>query len=171
MSVTGHKSIQSLSLYQRVKSDEKMMMGMSLAYSLFNAKEVSNALNELQDFENPNEIENKQELPAIEYGAQQVQAQNLLPMQSALQPLNVQQNEDIEPAMDFDLLDIINDINENQMVLAASQMEEKLATTTTLKTTKETTMFRSGVNHENALPFMNCKICSIGTININIYKK
>ena len=40
MSVTGHKSIQSLCIYQRVKEDEKLMMGMSLTYSLLNPKEV-----------------------------------------------------------------------------------------------------------------------------------
>lgn len=34
MSITGHKSIQSLSIYQQVKGDEKMMMGMSLIYLL-----------------------------------------------------------------------------------------------------------------------------------------
>ena len=51
MSVTGHKSLQSLSMYQRVKADEKMMMGMSLAYSLFNPIEAKNALQDAPDFE------------------------------------------------------------------------------------------------------------------------
>lgn len=40
MSVTGHKSIQSLAIYQRVKDDEKMMMGMSLTYSLLHPEEI-----------------------------------------------------------------------------------------------------------------------------------
>ena len=35
MSVTGHKSVNSLAMYQRVNSNEKMMMGMSLAFNLF----------------------------------------------------------------------------------------------------------------------------------------
>ena len=41
MLVTGHKSIQSLCIYQRVKEDEKLMMGMSLTYSLLHSKEVT----------------------------------------------------------------------------------------------------------------------------------
>lgn len=40
MAVSGHKSIHSLAIYQRVRDDEKMMMGMSLTYSLLNADEV-----------------------------------------------------------------------------------------------------------------------------------
>ena len=34
MSVMGHKSVNSLAMYQRVSGDEKMMMGMSLAFNL-----------------------------------------------------------------------------------------------------------------------------------------
>ena len=41
MAITGHKSIQSLGIYQRVKADEKLMMGMSLTYSLFRPPEVA----------------------------------------------------------------------------------------------------------------------------------
>lgn len=40
MAITGHKSIHSLAIYQCVHDDEKMMMGMSLTYSLLNADEV-----------------------------------------------------------------------------------------------------------------------------------
>ena len=41
MSVTGHKSVHSLSIYQKVKEDEKLMMGMSLTFSLLNPTKVS----------------------------------------------------------------------------------------------------------------------------------
>lgn len=44
MSVTGHKSINSLAIYQRVKEDEKLMMGMSLTYCLLNPEEVQRIL-------------------------------------------------------------------------------------------------------------------------------
>ena len=144
---------------------------MSLAYSLVNPKEVSNALKELQDFENPHEIKSPRKIPAIEYRADEPQAQNLLPIQAAVQPNQLPENEQNEPSMDFDILDMISGIDENQMLLAASQMEEKLAMTTTVTTTKETTtMFRSNQD-QHPSPFQNCRIGSIGTININIYKK
>ena len=35
MSISGHWSLSSLAIYQRVKADEKLMMGMSLTYSVF----------------------------------------------------------------------------------------------------------------------------------------
>ena len=44
MSITGHKSVNSLAMYQRVHGDEKVMMGVSLAYSLFHPQEVQQAL-------------------------------------------------------------------------------------------------------------------------------
>lgn len=40
MAVSGHKSIHSLAIYQKVSGDEKMMMGMSLTYSLLNPEEI-----------------------------------------------------------------------------------------------------------------------------------
>ena len=42
MSVTGYKSIESLAIYQKVRADEKLMMGMSLTYSLLHPDEVCN---------------------------------------------------------------------------------------------------------------------------------
>ena len=41
MSVTGHKSIQSLTIYQKVCEDDKLSMGISLTYSLLHPNEVS----------------------------------------------------------------------------------------------------------------------------------
>lgn len=46
MSVTGHKSLESLAIYQRVQDDEKLMMGMYLTFNLFHpeqAKEIRDA--------------------------------------------------------------------------------------------------------------------------------
>ena len=40
MSVTGHKSLQSLAIYERVHANEKLSMGMSLTYSLLKPEET-----------------------------------------------------------------------------------------------------------------------------------
>ena len=40
MAASGHKSIQSLTLYQRVSDDEKLMMGMKLTFSLLQPQEA-----------------------------------------------------------------------------------------------------------------------------------
>lgn len=41
MAVTGHKSIESLAVYQRVRSDEKLCMGMCLTFSLLRPTEAN----------------------------------------------------------------------------------------------------------------------------------
>ena len=46
MSITGHKSIQSLGIYQRVRKNKKMMMGMSLMYSLLRPSNVQRVIRE-----------------------------------------------------------------------------------------------------------------------------
>ena len=48
MSVTGHKSIQSLASYQRVREDDKMAMGISLTYSLMYPTEVQALLDVIE---------------------------------------------------------------------------------------------------------------------------
>ena len=40
MSVTDHKSINSLAIYQKVRENDKLSMGISLTYSLINQSEV-----------------------------------------------------------------------------------------------------------------------------------
>ena len=122
-------------------------------------------MNLLQEFENPQQIE-QQTTPAVKYHGEEATAQNFLPTETAILPYKSPAKEDKEPAMDFDILDLINDIDENQMVIAASQIEQNLSTTT-VKSKTETTMFKSS---EAPSPFSNCRIGSIGTININIYK-
>ena len=48
MSVTGHKSIQSLASYQKVREDDKMAMGISLTYSLMHPTEVQALLDVIE---------------------------------------------------------------------------------------------------------------------------
>ena len=40
MAVSGHKSLQSLALYTRVRDDEKMMMDLKLAFSLLKPEQA-----------------------------------------------------------------------------------------------------------------------------------
>ena len=64
MAITGHKSLQSLSIYQRVKQDEKLMMGMSLPYSLLHPNYIQNVQLECQPhFEG--QLKEAQLIPAI----------------------------------------------------------------------------------------------------------
>lgn len=74
MSVTGHKSLESLAIYQRVQSDEKLMMGFCLTYSLLNPEEVYRVKAIMQK-----ELEDR---------ALQELDENLAPMQ-AIAPANI----------------------------------------------------------------------------------
>ena len=40
MSVSGHKSVESLAIYQWVHEDKKMMMGLCLTYSLLHPQQA-----------------------------------------------------------------------------------------------------------------------------------
>ena len=62
MAVSGHQSLQSLALYTRVRDDEKLMMGMKLAYSLLKPEEARE-LRETTE-ETPQSIENNNEAPS-----------------------------------------------------------------------------------------------------------
>ena len=44
MAVSGHKSLQSLAIYEKVNENEKLMMGMCLNYSLLKPQEVLNII-------------------------------------------------------------------------------------------------------------------------------
>ena len=49
MSVTGHKSMQSLAIYQKVREDDKLSTGISLTYSLIHPSEVKHLLDIIQE--------------------------------------------------------------------------------------------------------------------------
>ena len=128
MSVTRHKLIQSLALYQHVKSDEKMMMGMSLAYSLFNPIEVKEALQDFNNFEQQVAALPTPEKPIMmtpppqEKHALDPTGKNLLPLETALQPyIPPQDTTAQENEFNFDLMEILDEVNDEQMVLAANQ--------------------------------------------------
>ena len=171
MSVTGHKSLQSLSMYQRVKSDEKMMMGMSLAYSLFNPVAVRNALENVPNFEV--ELPQPQAMVSAQGKINPENAKptgsNLLPLENVIDPYIPPQESSNKEELNFDLMEIISEVNDDELLLAASQMEadyDKKVTTNKMAFIKKTTP-----PEMSASPFAHCRIGSIGTININIYKK
>ena len=169
MSVSGHKSIQSLSLYQCVKTNEKLMMGMSLAYSLYHANEVENAVRDATDFDVP-VIEPAKQIQPEAHALENPQPQ-IVPVETGLQFYNQAQNDITLPQeeFNFDIMDIINDVNEQEMVLAATQMECEISEES-LKT-MTTSVIRKPASPLKMFPFTNCRIGSIGTININVYKQ
>ena len=125
MAITGHKSINSLAMYQHVKEDEKMMMGMSLAYSLFHPQEVQDQLEtfEVKELSQPNAC------LAIESPPPPVQNE---PLGKKFKENPTSENTIVPytpPATEqnmehFDILNFINDVNDEEILLAATQMEK-----------------------------------------------
>ena len=79
MSISGHKSLESLAIYKKVASNKKMMIGMSLTYSLLKPEEIAK-LNSQQLIQQP-----------IQLSA--VTPLNIVPQQSLPAPSFVPQDE------------------------------------------------------------------------------
>lgn len=196
MVVSGHKSLASLAIYERVKSDEKMMMGMSLTYSLLNPEEVSRIkaaqiLKERQ--ENILELPQPMPAPAIMPGPmsspqsvsvgkdaiQEAMAPSMSrgydtsspkPMQNAVVPYQAPTMSGASNDIDFlDLLCEMENDDENQALsIAAQQIEQQLCTTAgTTTTTSNTSLMQKKTP---VTTFMGCTFGNIGTLNIHIHK-
>ena len=64
MSIMGHKSIQSLTIYQKVKEDENTSMGISLMYNLIKPEEAKKIHDRMvQDKDKENDDQNELEPP------------------------------------------------------------------------------------------------------------
>ena len=190
ISVSGHKSLDSLAIYQRVQSDEKLMMGMCLTFSLLKPDDallLSKNI-EVEDKETIQEKPQPKALPPAptaalavmtpetsNYFASPNNLQQPLPLENALVSYVPQQEE----ASNFDLLSLIADVENDEipdedLLLAATQYEQSVQnvsapvpqTTTNTSTTTTSYMRRSN----QPTQFTNCTIGSIGTINIHIHK-
>lgn len=194
MSVTGHKSLQSLALYQQVKADEKLAMGMSLMYSLLKPEDANHLRSIAPNdddvpalpmpVEAPPQMQNPTPPPAIEAGNELLPLQphaldpanNILPLQNALVPVssgrshNDDRNDDTNTnkendILDIDLLEFLADNNgDNEIMMAANQMESMLAKSNT------TIVKKSGTKPTSQPTFNNCTFGNIGVINIHIHK-
>ena len=105
MSVSGHKSISSLALYQHVRDDEKLMMGMKLTFNLLRPEEASRIKKIIKEQEErerlvllqpvDDDAPPKKILKAIENTAASTKDQQLAPTQ--IVTVSNKQNEEILP--------------------------------------------------------------------------
>lgn len=187
MSVTGHQSLQILAIYQRVRSEEKLTMGMSLMFSLFKPDEVAGVrkyiADQLQREEEAKKNENvvalppppPVQLPAAtphpEPHAMDPTNNNILSLESALVPYQQNKNEtksEIPEIDDIDWMEFLADNNDDQMLArAATEVENKLALPQNTTNTSNTTIMNKTIPQTT---FTNCKFGNIGTLNIHIHK-
>ena len=180
MSVSGHKSVDSLAVYERVQSDEKLMMGMCLTFTLLHPEEAIMIKNSLEVQEKPKETPPSKALPAPTVPEptplQEVQnvpqqQKEIIPLENAIAPY--QPHHKVSDTPDFDLMALIaevenQEIPDEEMVLAATQCEQSLTTPQSTSTTKA--LMKKTTTTNTAPTFTGCTFGSIGTINIHIHK-
>ena len=186
MSITGHKSLDSLAIYQRVRADEKMCMGLSLTYSLLKPEETRR----IQATEEYKAIMMGEKIPKtslpIAANTLQIRDQPLQksPERHAMDPKN-NQIVDLNNALEtyvpptrqstpsgspnFDILQLMSDLEgDNDIMLAASQYEQSSNSTTT---TSKTAVVQKKSSPRVPMPmFAGCRFGNIGTLNIHIHK-
>ena len=160
MAITGHKSLNSLTIYQKVSTDEKLAMGFSMNYYL-QADTINNFVQEQQ---NPAPIQSSK---AITLAAHPTIEANIEPKQgtSANPNLAVVPFESEDPLLDspdFNLDEILETI-ENQNTVQTQEVE---ANSVTRKTTS--IVQRQMTKRSPQIPLFNN--CTIGTLNITINK-
>ena len=153
--VTGHKSVNSLAIYQPVKADEKMMMGISLASNLFGKL--------------PQEVE----APSPKRLALHTPAMVQAPTTSKLQPVteadlnqaivSLQKEVPKQHDLSFDILDFMSDANSDDILMAATCMENQYKHQMS-KTTKTMTVVEKSPKKPHPMQSLpNFSGCKIGT--------
>ena len=158
MAVSGHKSVQSLAIYQKTQKQQKINMGKALFQSMT---------------KNENEMELNPQLKAVLKECKEVEVSPQSPKnidvhavmaaqseKAAVPSVQNKQNSDLqlvpyEPNFDEDISDI-------DLLSALCEMEENIPPPTTVSTTNTV------VNTVPKTMFANCQI---GTINVTIVKK
>ena len=189
MAVTGHHSLNSLSIYEKVSNNEKLTMGLCMNYYLssdnlltdmpelpavINAPKKPRALlpkgstptatitKPLQERNiNLLQVEAPKEIEKVrENNTETVADRQLVPYEDSEDPLL----NDPEMPSDFDLMEYVAQLQndeENSMMVSSTQHTNKEVSTTT-------TSYQKTVKKSPNVPIFNN--CKIGNITINIQK-
>ena len=111
-----------------MNENEKLMMGLCLTYSLLNPQSPQDNHQELQQ----NKLQAFPEPPVNENIYED--HMQLVPVQNAVTPYSKPQQEEIDTAPNFDLMELINETLQNnipdeELLLAATQSEKALVPT------------------------------------------
>ena len=178
MSVSGHKSVASLAIYERIQEDKKLMMGMCLSFSLLHPEDaimIHNSVNLPEIEPQPQEIKALPTLKAISTNSP-IQEKSLLPLENAIAPYQPKPPADENEKkilISAIIAEVQNDeIPDEDMVLAATQCEQSITENSVMPpttSTKSSVMRRSTTTYPSQT-FSGCTFGSIGTINIHIHK-
>ena len=155
MSVTGHRSINSLSVYKKVSDQEKIQMGQAISAYL-----QSDAPQQGQILHVPTiAIGAPPQVKAIENQQNTKEKENTNREVVQYEPEGPLLAADFNEDLDFDVGSILNEIENNN--IQYTQRESS-----TSMTVQKQTIRRS----PNVPIFQNCKIGSIGIIHLHIHK-
>ena len=156
MSVTGHKSVQSLTIYQHVKEPQKIQMGSVLAKSLTSTDDQLPNRNTLA-------LPQKEPLVAIENTPKAAIHNALVPKQSIDEQQSVNALVPLDPDFDYDMSDI--DLLA-YITQAENEEKEKNAAIQNVPN-RSITSTTTHMQQRNSPMFAGCRI---GNINITINK-
>ena len=145
-------------MYQRVASNEKMMMGMCMSYNLLKPEEVANMVAAQDDTDDAKQKSIKN-LPDVVASPENPRSEDN------------QQRELVPVDYNFDVGDFLNGLSKNDLVVAATQVEAEFEKENgDMVTVKKTAVIKKSPrkNYPQCPVFANCKIANI---NINIQQK
>ena len=189
MSVGGHKSMQSLALYQRVVDDEKLMMGVKLTFYLHKQDEAIK-LKDINDLENMDTENDEGPSPKIMKAIKPAPGnmmpnvknqnaagpiapvsnvplhaldpanKNILPLESALVPRQPSHQKENVNTNEPEI-----DFDLMELIADVPQIEKQYHEENMVQTSKKALMTKK----QNPT-FAGCTFGSTGTLNIHIYK-
>ena len=162
MEITGHKSVQSLTIYQYVRDGKKIDMAKTLSTAL--SKTDQEMLQEKQK-ENQAQIGTLASILKEPNMNAHVNSNSSVIQEVQKEPqMLVSYEPNWDDVQDFNLLDLLADLDENPSKVAVP--ESKKLTTTVDSPVKPITTTMTMMQQHNSLMFAGCKISQI-TININ----
>ena len=156
MAVSGHKSVQSLAIYQKTAQKEKLEMANVLFQSVTRPEDQIKRLT-LKEIQGPQQLKALPPVPASNAVA-------LIPEEKQEENINCDIIVPYEPQFDDQEVSDVDILS----ALCGIESEGKQAEITKLQT-PSTTMTNVMNNFPNAM-FSNCSTVNIGTINFNFNK-
>ena len=165
MSVTGHRSVNSLAVYQKVSDDEKLNMGIAMSHYLLS--DVHPGMNQQRVQQGnlrpilPRPEPTRQPSATVSIAQEETKQQEKENQIVEYEPEDPLLKEDFAQELNFDLSEYLKEIEEENM--AVTQVEKNATVCTTYQ--------RQMIKKSPKAPlFSNCKIGSIGNINIHFHK-
>ena len=154
MVLTGHKSVSSLAVYEKVNDVEKLNMGDALGYKLLNPDKILQQVKSVENLALP---------PPPKSPAQTVQKKENVFPENCVIPLETPNFDLSDDLSDMDLLKVLSEV-ENEELVKVSQQQTHVNSTSSTSTSQQ-------VMKRQAPPvpmmFANCQITGNITINLN----